>query len=360
MSPRRRKDINRPLPPGMRVRDGYYSWTNPETGIEYGLGRDRRAAIAEAMKANAHISAKRVSLVERITGAAITWTDWCDEFEKLLGERESRPNTIRTRKSQMKRLRGCFAAETAAGRIDTRDCAKVIDELVAAGKHRTAQAFRTFLIDCFDRMIAKGWRSDNPARVLDEVRVKVQRARLSLEVFQKLYGTTQIRWFRNALALLLVSGQDRSACAKAQFTDIRDGAWWNERDKTGARIILPLDLRLDVFGMSLDDVVRQCRTTGVVSRHLIHQTERAKGATLGKKMHVDMITRVFKAELSKLGLDWGGKHPPTPHEVRSLSARLYKAEGRVNPQELLGHKDPATTAIYTDGRGEWVRVGIHK
>jgi integrase len=95
-------------------------------------------------------------------------------------------------------------------------------------------------------------------------------------------------------------------------------------------------------------------------RHLIHQTERAKGATLGKKMHVDMITRVFKAELSKLGLDWGGKHPPTPHEVRSLSARLYKAEGRVNPQELLGHKDPATTAIYTDGRGEWVRVGIHK
>lgn len=363
MAPRQRKDCNRSLGvPNMRVRNGYYSWRHPETGEEFGLGRDRRKAIGEGIAANAHLAARRVTLVERMTGAAHSWAEWCDQFEKILGERESKANTIRTRRSQMRRLRGCFPAEAAAARIDTKDCARVIDELVAAGKHRTAQAFRTFLTDCFDRMIAKGWRTDkvNPASFLDEVRVKVQRARLSLEVFQKLYTATQVGWFRNALALMLVSGQDRSACAKAQFTDVRDGAWWNERDKTGARIILPLDLRLDAFGMSLEDVVRQCRSTGIVSRHLIHQTERARGATLGKKMHVDMITRTFKRELDKLGIDWGGKHPPTPHEVRSLSARLHKTEGRVNPQELLGHKDPATTAIYTDGRGEWVRVGVRK
>lgn len=358
MTPRRRKDGNRSLPPNTRGRDGYYSWRHPETGVEYGLGRDRQAAIKEAVQANAHLASKRVSLVERITGAANTWAEWCDEFERLLGERESKPNTIRTRRSQLTRLRGCFPADKAAGRIETRDCAQVIDALKGAGKHRTAQAFRTFLIDCFDRMIAKGWRKDNPARVLDEVRVKVRRARLPLEVFQRLYETTQIRWLKNAMALLLVSGQDREDCAFAEFTDIRDGCWWNERGKTGARIALPLEIRLDAFGMSLDEVVRQCRSTGIVSRHLIHQTERAKGARLGKRMHVDKITRVFKSELAKLGLDWGGKTPPTIHEIRSLSARLYKAEGRVNPQELLGHRDPRTTLIYTDGRGEWVRVGV--
>lgn len=361
MTPRQRKDRNRGLPAGMRIRrDGYLSWTHPETGVEYGLGRNRQDAIKQVIQANAHLAAKRVSLVERIAGGANTWAEWCDEFEKLLSERESKPNTIRTRKSQLNRLRGVFPPDMAASRIETLDCSRVIDELKSAGKNRTAQAFRTFLIDCFDRMIAKGWRKDNPARVLDEVRVKVQRARLPFEVFQKLYGTTQIRWFKNALALLLVSGQDREDCAFAEFTDIRDGCWWNERGKTGARVILPLELRLDAFGTSLEDVVRQCRSTGIVSRHLIHQTERAKGARLGKKMHVDKITRVFKVELAKLRLDWGDKQPPTPHEVRSLSARLYKAEGRVNPQELLGHKDPRTTAIYTDGRGEWVKVGIAK
>lgn len=360
MAPRQRKDCNRMLPPNTRLRDGYYSWRHPKTHEEFGLGRDRRAALKNAIEANALLAAKRISLVERISGVANTWADWCDEFEKILNGREQSANTRRARKSQLKRLRAAFPADAAAGRLDTRDCAKVIDELVKAGKHRTAQAFRTFMIDCFDRMIAKGWRADNPARVLDEVRVKVRRARLSLEVFQRLYQSTTIRWLQNAMALLLVSGQDRSDCCRAQFTDLRDGCWWNERGKTGARIILPLDLRLEAIGLSLEDVVRQCRSTGIVSRHLVHQTERAKGATLGKKMHVDKVTRVFSAELAKLGLDWGDKDPPTVHEIRSLSARLYKAEGRVNPQELLGHKDPATTSIYTDGRGEWVRVGVRK
>jgi enterobacteria phage integrase len=345
----------------MRIRrDGYFSWTHPETHVEYGLGRNRQEAIKQVIQANMHLAAKRVSLLERIAGGANTWSEWCDVFEGLLAERESSLNTRRTRKSQMNRLRSVFAADAPAGRLDTRDCAKVIDGLKVDGKHRTAQAFRTFLIDCFDRMVAKGWRKDNPARVLDEVRVKVQRARLTLEVFDRLYERTTIGWLRNAMALMLVSGQAREDCATATFTDIHDGAWWNERGKTGARIILPLELRLDAFPLSLEDVVRQCRTTGIVSRHLIHQTERGKGYTVGKKLHVDMVTRMFKIEMDRLGLDWGGKQAPTVHEIRSLSARLYKAEGRVNPQELLGHKDPRTTAVYTDGRGEWVRVGVRK
>lgn len=48
--------------------------------------------------------------------------------------------------------------------------------------------------------------------------------------------------------------------------------------------------------------------------------------------------------------------PPTFHETRSLSMRLYAEQG-VNVQALSGHKDPAMTAIYTDSRGsEWLRV----
>lgn len=358
MSPRRRKEINRPLRPGMRVREGYYSWTHPETGQEFGLGRDRQKAIKDVIAAEAHLAVKRLSLVERISGAANSWSEWCDEFEKILRDRESRPNTNRTRRSQLGRLRRSFPEDAAAGRISTLDCSKVIDAIVAEGKQRTAQAFRSFLIDCFDRMIAKGWRKDNPARVLDEVKVKVKRARLTLEAFQYVYRTTEIVWLRNAMALAIVTGQPRECVAAAQFADIRDGVWWNERGKTGARIALPLELRLHCLDLSLEDVIRQCRTTGVVSKHLIHQTQRAKGARLGKKMHVDVITRTFSAELAKLGADWGGKFPPTFHEIRSLSERLYTAQGNVNTQELLGHKDPRTTAIYHDGRGEWVRVSV--
>jgi enterobacteria phage integrase len=364
MSPRARKEINRGLPANLRLRDGVYSYRVPKAHripgapIEPGLGTNRQYAIEQAIRANALLAAKRLSLVERISGAAQSWGEWCNQFEKLLGERKARPNTIRTRKSQMVRLRASFDANLPASKITTRQCAEVISGLKKSGKHRTAQAFRSFLIDCFDRMIAQGWRTDNPARVLDAVTVDVQRSRLTLEAFEKLYEATSIVWLRNAMALAIVSGQPRECVAAAKFADFRDGCWWNERGKTGARIALPLELRLACFGMSIADVVRQCRGTGIVSKSLVHQTERAKGATLGKAMHVDMITRVFSAELAKLGLSWGDKEPPTFHEIRSLSERLYKAQGNVNTQELLGHKDPRTTALYHDGRGEWVRVGI--
>jgi integrase len=303
----------------------------------------------------------RPRLIDRVGGVEVrTWAKWCDEFEKIVGDREAALNTIRTRKSQMNRLRRSFPGATLASAIDTLACSEVLKAIRAEGKARTAQAFRSYMIDCFDRMIAAGWRKDNPVRVTDEVRVKVKRARLSFSAFIAVYESTSLQWLRNAMALAIVAGQAREDCAYAEFTDIHDGGWWNERGKTGARIFLPLELRLDCFGMSLDDVVRQCRKTGIASRFLVHQTERKKGAVLGKKMHVDKITRMFSAEITKLELDWAGKEPPTFHEIRSLSGRLYKEQGDVNPQELFGHKDPRTTAVYTDGRGEWVKVGVRR
>lgn len=360
MSPRRRKDINRGLPPNLRVRSGYYSWRNPETAEEFGIGRDRRDAVCQAIEANAVLASKRLTLVDRLSGKPKSWSAWCDVFEGIIGERDFKPNTRRQRKSQLKRLRTVFEADRPAAKITTMDCSSAVDAIQAEGKHRSAQAFRNFLVDCFDRMIAKGWRTDNPARVLDEVRVKVKRARLTFEVFMALYSKTQIVRLRNALALALVSGQARESVAGAKFTDCHDGCWFNERGKTGARIAIPLDLRLDCFGMSLEDVLRQCRATGVVSRHLVHETDRGKGRRLGKAIHVDVLTREFTAELAKLGLSWGDKEPPTFHEVRSLACRLYKEQGNVNAQELLGHRDARTTLVYADGRGEWVRVSVRK
>jgi len=363
MAPRQRKASNRGLPANGRDRDGYYSWRHPETGIEYGLGRDRRDAVGQMVEMNLKLAGEivRPRLVDRVEGIeSRTWGKWCDELEAIIGDQDLAKNTRLARKSQLKRLRTIVDADKPAAQVDTIECAKIIDALTKAGKRRTAQAFRTFLIYCFDRMIAKGWRKDNPADVTDSVTVKVKRARLPFSALKKLYETTQVEWLRNAIALALVSGQAREECHSAQFSDIRDGFWWNERGKTGVRIQLPLELRLDCFGMSLEDVVKQCRSTGILSRHLVHQTLRAQGSRLGKPVHVETITRTFTAELAKLGLDWEGKEPPTFHEIRSLSGRLYKAQGNVNVQELYGHRDPRTTAVYTDGRGEWVKVSVRK
>ncbi len=112
------------------------------------------------------------------------------------------------------------------------------------------------------------------------------------------------------MELALVSGQSRAEVLKAKFKAVRNGHWWFERGKTGARICLPLNLKLDCLG--------------------------------------------------KTGLDFAPRTPPTFHEIRSLAVRLYKAQGNISRQELLGHKDEKTTLVYEDGRGEWIKVNVPK
>lgn len=69
----------------------------------------------------------------------------------------------------------------------------------------------------------------------------------------------------------------------------------------------------------------------------------------------DTLSKGFAKARDMTGLEWTGT-PPSFHEMRSLSIRLYAEQG-VDVQALAGHKDAATTAIYRDVRGaEWVKV----
>lgn len=360
MAPRKRSEKRRGFPPNLYERDGYFAWRHPETRKEYGLGRNKNAAFRDAVAANLKLAGElpRVSLVDRIEGKRGTWHEWMDDFEKLLAKRKLADNTRRTYKSLAGKARALVAEWEAFESVTTKVIAAALRELEDDGKSRQAQQFRSFLKDCFNDAIGEGWTKENPALVVRAIDVEVRRARLPFDVFMKVYEAEQTEWARNCYALALVSGQDRESCSNALFRDVRDGAWWNERGKTGARIVLPLELRLNCFGRSLADVVKQCRSSGMLSQYLIHQTKNYGNSPVGAQIWVDTITRHFTDTLGALGLDWGDKDPPTFHEIRSLSERLYADQGNVKTQELLGHKDAKTTAIYHDARGEWVRVSI--
>ena len=57
----------------------------------------------------------------------------------------------------------------------------------------------------------------------------------------------------------------------------------------------------------------------------------------------------------------GKPAPPTLHEVRSLSVRLYDVQGGVDTQALAGHSSADMTAVYADPRGvEAVLVKVHR
>lgn len=362
MAARRRDARRRNWPPNLYESRGYYSWRDPRDGKTYGLGRDKRRAFEEAVEANIHIAGlvSTSRLVDRLNGEGDqTWGAWLDRYEAILAKRELSANTRRLYKSLLGRARNTLDAEDAVSRVTTKRVAEALDALRLEGKQRMAQAFRSFLADCFREALAAGWVERNPVEITKAAPVAVKRSRLSFEVFLQAYEHAEDAWLRNAMALALITAQRREDIVLAAFSDVRDGGWWCQQEKTGNKVFLPLELRLDCFGMSLDDVVKQCRSTGVLSRNLIHQTRPRGNSPAGSPIWKDTLSRRFTARLAELQLDWGEQTPPTFHEIRSLSERLYAAEGRVDTQALLGHSDPRTTALYHDARGsDWVRVKV--
>lgn len=363
MSPRRRHPRNQGLPDGLRVRGGYYSYVHPIDGREKGLGRDRKEAIQQARRANAAIWAAqgKVQIEDWATGkgpAVRTWAAWCDRFQKLTAEKKLSKHTRAKYATMLRRARADFAGELAADAIDVLMVAQSLNELKAT-KAPMAKAYRSYLKEVFRACCEEGWRKDNPAEVTAEIAAPSRRARLELPQFLAIYNDPLTQpWLRNAMALAIVTGQRREDIISAQRRDIREGHWWCQQGKTGNRVAIPMGIRLEVFGMSLAEVLKQCSATNILSPHIIHQTHRGGGSKLGAKIRVGSVSYKFRDAVARLGADWGGKTPPTFHEIRSLSSRLYLAQGNVDTKQLLGHKSDASAALYADARGGWVTVSV--
>jgi len=156
------------------------------------------------------------------------------------------------------------------------------------------------------------------------------------------------------MLLGLITGQRLNDIANMKFTDISDNYLRIKQHKSGSLVRLSLDLRLDAIGMSVGDVVSRCRDR-VVSQSLIHHVKNNASARAGRPLKRLTISKGFKDARNRSGLKW--EHPPSFHELRSLSGRLYADQG-VDAQLLLGHKDAKTTALYLDDKGaEWISVG---
>lgn len=362
MTPRKRSSRKRLLPPNLYESRGYYSYRNPVTKEWFGIGRDRQSAVNQAIEANLHVAGEMYAprLIDKIQGTAHqTVGKWLEKYAEILAERTLSEGTREVYRGYARRMQAMLGEHTKLASVTALQVSDGLDA-IARNHPQTAKLLRGWMKDCFAAAAVKGWRgeNDNPIRETRAPHVTVRRARLTFEVFEAIY-TRESGWFRNALALAIVSGQRRGDIAEARFKDVREGFWWLEQEKTGTRLCIPLDLRLECMGLSLADVIRQCRSTGVLSPHLIHQDERVGGPTRpGARLNEDSLTARFRHSVQALGSSFGDKHPPTFHEIRSLSSRLYRKQGNVNPQELLGHKSEKSTLIYQEGRGEWIEVKV--
>ncbi|KQJ07402.1 integrase [Escherichia coli] len=355
-----RYDANLPRNLTYRKRDRLYSWRNPTTGQEISLGRiDRKDAVAQAIEANNYIDQNYLpsSLLDRIKDApTFTVSAWLERYEVILERRELKPNTMKVRRNQIATINDEFG-RTPLSSVSTKDISNFLESYILCDKKSMAAGLRSVLLDIFREAIVEGHIERNPAEPTRTPTPKVKRERLLLEHFVVIREAafTHSEWLPNACDLALVSGQRREDISLFRFSDVKENRLFVTQEKTGHKLALPLDLKLEAVGLVLGEVIERCRVNNP-SDFMLYSPVRRGGRKPGP-LTPDGLTQAFADVRDATALKFG-PNPPPYHEIRSLASRLYEKErGEDFAQRLLGHKNLTMTKKYLDARGaEYVMV----
>lgn len=378
-APRKNKFTNIPNLYGKfdkRTEKVYYSYKDLRTGKSHGLGSDRQIAEKQARQLNMIIGQE---MIDKAAAAIITkdgshgiTVETCIEgyLERqmeLVNRGKIKQNTYNAKKWAMNPvLEKC--GKLKLSQFTTLAINKILKSYRDQGKETMAQRVRSILIDMFKDAIEQGhFPADkpNPAFVTRSINPDIKRARLTGEVFNralKWSKENQAHYCHKAFLLALVTGQALSEIDAARFKDIvkHEGAEYLKviRGKTGAKLLIPLDLKLDLIDMSVRDVINVCRDN-VLSKHLLHHRKQVGQALPGNKIRKKTLSNKFAEAIAALEIDWGDNTPPSFHELRSLSEREYEKQG-IDTQKLLAHKHRKTTDTYHDARGhDWIVVNLN-
>lgn len=345
---RNRSPQNSHLPPNLYCRKGYYSYRNPETGIEYGIGRGKAEAINEAIAANYQVLSSKIkpSLVERISGGGILLHDWIEEYIKTLEARNLKKSTFKGYISKLNTIKE-YIPNIDISLVTTQLISQLIAEVYNSGKKSMAMHVRLTAIDLFKEAIMKGVLKENPASPTRAPRTQVERSRLSFDEFIKI--KSQIKSFGRQYELImelgLLTGQRIGDLIKLEKSDISNDRLLIIQEKTGTKLSIPLSLFMEKIGKSVGDVVTELVKISI-SDNLFTNNK-------GRPLQYESVFRQFSAARNKTGLTWVDKTPPSFHEIRSLSARMYKIERNGEfAQSLLGHKSITMTEKYQDNRSD--------
>lgn len=358
MNAAKRNAHRRGWPRGLyEPREGYYVWRSPD-GRTIPIGRlSLRGAQAQAVAANLAFEAAAPTLVQKMAQAPSVDGQTVETLLSKIPPAKA-ANTRRSHKSLDKRIVAAIGSMHAAD-LRTQHCAELIEPIeVVEKKARLALAVRSRLVTMCARGMQLGWMASNVAEATRTPEVEVKRQRLSLDAFKAVRAKADKvnGWIGKAMDLALVTGADRDTISGLERkANIVDGCLHYRRGKTGVWIAVPLDLELVAAGLVLRDVLKN--TSGVASRFIVHHVRNFGNAPAGSPVFVDTITKAF-AKAYKLA-ELPPENAPTFHEIRSLSKRLYSAQGNVDTKALLGHKDEKTADLYADPRGsEAIRVTI--
>lgn len=363
---RKRLAKNKGFPPNLYQNPaGYFYYKNPTTGKQKGLGRDRAHAFSEARAANAVLATmKPSSLADWVAGKVeYTLAEWLPVYRELwLDKVEPAPSTIVASDMYLRRLKEADLGQRRLSEVSTLMIAQYLEAYKVERGAPSARQMRSKLADVFRWAETQGLieAGRNPVTATRAHKVTVARERMSFEQFQAIREQAPV-WLRNAMNLAIVTSQRREDILGLKFVDWRDDRLHVAQGKSGGKTRLAIagTVKLSKLGLSVADVVRQCRDS-IASPYLVHHVQPKGRARPGHRIDRSGFERGFNEAREAAGIvAQKDRTPVTFHEIRSLSERLYREEfGPEFAQSILGHKSAKTTEKYDDLRGGWKVVEV--
>jgi len=363
---RQRLSKNRALPQNLyQNAAGYFYYINPRNKKSKGLGRDKAKAMQEARQANAVLATlSPTPLADWVSGKSdYSLKDWLPVYRELWEQRyEKAPAETTARMCDMY-LRKIAQSDYAWMKLRDITTAHIAKHLASAEDESgssSANNMRARLSDVFRMAETQGLidQGQNPVKATYNARSTVKRERLTLEQFILIRDSSS-KWIQKVMNLALVTAQRREDLTNMKFSDYSEGYLHVDQGKTGTRLRINGNVRLEAVKLSVEQVVNDCRDL-IVSRYLVHHQRRIAKVKPGEPVSPNRLSNIFQQARDEVGIKAEeGRTPPSFHEIRSLAERLYKAErGAEFAQAILGHKTASMTAKYDDLRGKgWASVG---
>ncbi|HHB8934222.1 phage integrase Arm DNA-binding domain-containing protein [Klebsiella pneumoniae] len=350
----------------------YWRYKHPVTGKFHGLGTDEKIAKEIAIEANNRLAEQQMRNILKIKnevnkrmGGSSSVSDFLPRYKKLQEERHDRGeiklNTLKQKSSPLKVLDEQLGMRPL-DQITVKDIVAILDEYKEKGHNRMGQIFRKVVIDVFKeaQQIGEVPVGFNPAETAKKPHVKITRQRLTFDEWNLIFEAAQKEnyFLQKGMLLALLTGQRLADICNMKFSDIEENHLLIEQSKTGAKIAIPLALTCNRLGISLGEVISMCRDQ-VLSPYLLHHHHAKGTAKRGGKVKPGTLTVAFSKARDSVSYDWNKNgSPPSFHEQRSLSERLYREQG-IDTQILLGHTSKTMTDRYNDSRGkEWKKLVI--
>lgn len=294
--------------------------------------------------------------------AGLSIAAWLPTYRAIITTRGYNPQTVKNRSGSIKHIETLWGSRPLRA-LKPHEISVKLKLLTPPTAIRVLAELR----DCYAEAIANGEADTSPAAHVKPPRHRGLRQRLTFETWdglRLLSLASPQRWVTAMLLLAIVTGQRRADLAKMAFADVVDGHLLVEQQKKagkpiGARVAIPLSLRMDAIGMTVGEVIEHCRGSAKPGPTLLRK---AGGGPIEES---SLPARFHECIVAVLG---EGAHErfqwPSLHEVRSLSARMYLQQGLTaeQVQTLLGHKTAEMTALYTDDRGltaaQWKQVAV--